>query len=249
MVSRCLVFVLLPKSLVSSLSIDYLDLIHKNFKKLDMTMTTFSLEQDRNKRLDYVAGVLDGADSSFEVELNEDGVKVLKSIRIQCNIDILNRVEKILGCGSVEKYNIDILNRVEKTLRCGSAEIPISLSRPTFLVTSENEMKRIVKLLNGRIRLNKDFAEACKCLNMEYENPNDTRAKNFSEIEVEKVIKLLTGLIRLDKDFAEACKRLNIGHKKSTDTMLRNLDYKAGVLAGYASVSNNFWASYYLLHD
>ena len=68
MVSRCLVFVLLPKSLVSSLSIDYLDLIHKNFKKLDMTMTTFSLEQDRNKRLDYVAGVLDGADSSFEVE-------------------------------------------------------------------------------------------------------------------------------------------------------------------------------------
>jgi len=135
--------------------------------------------------LDYAAGVLDGADSSFEIKPNEDGVKVLKSISIKCNISILHGVQEILGCGSVED--------------------PLNLTLPTLLIIGENDMKTVVKLLNGRIRLDKDFAEACRCLGIEHERP--------------------------------------------TNSISKNLEYKAGVIDGFASVTRNIRAALYLLYN
>ena len=147
-------------------------------------MTKLTFEQDIEKGLDYLAGVLDGADTSFEMEPNEDGIKVLKSITIKCNVSALHSVEKILVGGSVE--------------------VPLDGSLPTLLISDENDMKTVVTLLNGRIRLHMDFREACECVGIEHERPAYSTSKN--------------------------------------------LEFKAGVIDGFASVTQNTRAALYLLY-
>jgi hypothetical protein len=123
-----------------------------------------------DKDLDYVAGVLDG-DGNFDVRTSEKGLRILKSIRIKMSsrdIRVLSRVKRILGCGSIRAH----------------------IRLPTYHISTKVEMRRVVELLNGRIRLKTDnFAESCKYFGIEFKEADYVIPQNST---------YLTGLIDTD---------------------------------------------------
>jgi len=118
-----------------------------------MAESSFEKNQILEKDLEYVAGVFDGG-GNFDIRLNKQGVRVLKSIRLKTgsrDIRVIAQVKSILGCGSVTSH----------------------IRLPTYQISGEVEMKKVVKLLNGRIRLKlEDFVDSCKYFNVEFKEPN-----------------------------------------------------------------------------
>lgn len=98
--------------------------------------------------IDYVAGVIDG-DGNFDIR-SLNGKKKLKAIRVKLDIrdiSILSRIKHILKCGRI-KYNKNLV---------------------TYVVSTFNEMYKIIYLLNGRIRLKvTNFVESCIYFNIDY---------------------------------------------------------------------------------
>jgi len=123
-----------------------------------------------DKDLDYVAGVLDG-DGNFDVRTSAKGLRVLKAIRLSMSsrdTRVLSQVKKILGCGSIRAH----------------------VRLPTYYISTKVEMRRVVELLNGRIRLKTDnFAESCKYFGIEFKEANYVIPENST---------YLTGLIDTD---------------------------------------------------
>lgn len=120
-----------------------------------------------DKDLDYVAGVLDGH-GNFDVRTSGKGLLILKSIRIKMSsrdTRVLSQVKKILGCGSIRAH----------------------VRLPTYRISAKAEMRRVVELLNGRIRLKTDnFAVSCKYFGIEFKEANYVIPENST---------YLTGLI------------------------------------------------------
>jgi len=121
--------------------------------------SSWKKEEILEKDLEYVAGVIDG-DGNFDIRLNKQGVRVLKSIRLKMHsrdIEVLKRVRNILGCGSIKSYSLMSLYSISKKV----------------------EMQKVVELLNGHIRLKvPNFVEACKGYKIEFKEANYNIVEN-----------------------------------------------------------------------
>jgi len=103
--------------------------------------------------IEYAAGVIDG-DGNFDIRRSSNGEKKLKSIRIK----LANR-------------DIRILATVKNILKCGKIRTNGNLS--TYQISTQSELERVVKLLNGHIRLKvPGFIEACKYFDIPYISAN-----------------------------------------------------------------------------
>lgn len=109
--------------------------------------------------VEYAAGVIDGA-GNFDVRRSSDGKKRLQSIKIK----LANR-------------DIRILSTVKNILKCGKIRTNASLS--TYQISAESELERVVKLLNGHIRLKVlGFVEACEYFDIPYSSANYVLSPN-----------------------------------------------------------------------
>lgn len=124
--------------------------------------------------VEYVSGVIDG-DGNFDIRniRSSSGLvyRKLKSIRIK-----------------MQNRDIRVLAKVKDFLRCGRLNSNKSLV--TYQISTEQEMIRVVRLLNGHIRLKTvNFKEACQLFGIEYIEANYT---------IESNSKYLCGLIDTD---------------------------------------------------
>ena len=160
-----------------------------------------SSETLRPKSIEYVAGVIDG-DGNFDVRSTKDGKRKLKSIRIKLNV-----------------RDLRVLARVKNILKCGSIRINNQLV--TYHISTKSEMERVIKVLNGHIRLKvKGFIESCKYFNISYISPDYIVPKNSF---------YLSGLIDTDGsisyNYSSNVITLTIELKQNEYSELLNLDY------------------------
>ena len=93
------------------------------------------------RSIEYIAGVIDG-DGNFEIR-SINGIQKLKAIRIKLHV-----------------RDVRILARIKSLLRCGRLRYNKHLA--TWVVSTTAEMRRIILLLNGHIRLKvPHFHKAC----------------------------------------------------------------------------------------
>ena len=103
------------------------------------------------RSIEYLAGVIDG-DGNFDIRV-ENQTRKLKSIRIK-----------------LATRDVRILAKVKNILKCGRLNYKKHLV--TWIVSTKTEMKMIVNLLNGHIRLKlPNFLEACFYFGIEPKNP------------------------------------------------------------------------------
>lgn len=156
--------------------------------------------------IEYAAGVIDG-DGNFDVRGLSNGKKRLQSIKIK----LANR-------------DIRILSMVKNILKCGKIRTNKSLS--TYQISSKPELKRVVKLLNGHIRLKvPGFIEACEYFEIPYISANYVLLPNTP---------YLSGLIDTDGSinfvYAQNVINLRIELKQNKYSEKLNLD---GVIPGF----------------
>lgn len=95
----------------------------------------------RLQSIEYVAGVIDG-DGNFDIRVVKN-IRKLKSIKIKLHI-----------------RDVRILAKVKQLLQCGRLNYTNHLV--TWTVSTQAQMRRVVELLNGHIRLKfSGFLEAC----------------------------------------------------------------------------------------
>lgn len=104
----------------------------------------------------WLAGIIDG-DGNFDLRPNPNTKQlILKQIRIKVHfrdIQILTQVKNILQCGRILE----------------SKKTPYI----TYIVSTKKEMKSLVNIVNGLIRIKVDsFKIACNYLNIEYKQSN-----------------------------------------------------------------------------
>lgn len=156
--------------------------------------------------IEYAAGVIDG-DGNFDVRCSSDGKRRLKSIRIK----LANR-------------DIRILSTVKNILKCGKIRTNKSLS--TYQISTKSELERVVKLLNGHIRLKvPGFIEACEYFEIPYIPANYVLSPNTP---------YLSGLIDTDGSisfvYSQNVINLRIELKQNEYSEKLNLD---GVIPGF----------------
>lgn len=104
------------------------------------------------RSIEYIAGVIDG-DGNFDVR-NINGVLKLKAIRVKLHIRdvrIVARIKSLLHCGKL-RYNKHLV---------------------TWIVSTNCQMRRILMLINGHIRLKvAQYSKACKCFDIEPQTAN-----------------------------------------------------------------------------
>lgn len=104
------------------------------------------------RSIEYIAGVIDG-DGNFDVR-SINGVLRLKAIRVKLavrDVRIVARIKSLLNCGKL-RYNKNLV---------------------TWSVSNIADMRKIVMLLNGHLRLKvPGFHKACACVGITPKLPN-----------------------------------------------------------------------------
>jgi|TARA_B110000261_G_scaffold164645_1_gene215645 hypothetical protein len=99
--------------------------------------------------LEYVAGVIDG-NGNFGVRALLNGERKLLDLRI-----------------GLPNRDLRVLTKVKIILKCG--HIKTDKNRSIYRITKKSELERVVRLLNGHIRLKVlSFMEACEYLRVPY---------------------------------------------------------------------------------
>jgi hypothetical protein len=111
---------------------------------------------DSNNFNSWLAGIIDG-DGNFDLR-KADQKLVLKAIRIKLH----NR-------------DIRILTRIQNMLHCGRIRSDKNKPYSIYIVSTQQEMARIINLINGLIRIKVDsFKKACTFLNIDFIESNYT---------------------------------------------------------------------------
>lgn len=113
------------------------------------------------RSIEYIAGVIDG-DGNFDVR-NINGVLQLKAIRVKLSL-----------------RDVRIVARIQSLLHCGKLRYTKNLV--TWSVSTSAEMRRILMLLNGHIRLKvPQYIRACECIGISVEKIQIGNPKVHSE--------------------------------------------------------------------
>jgi hypothetical protein len=124
-----------------------------------MAESFFEKDQILEEDLEYVAAVFDG-EGHFDIRTKKNGEPILKSI-----------------CLKMSTRDMNVLARVKSILNCGSVKSDIKFS--TYHISTKVDMRRVVELLNGRIRLRLDsFMDSCKYLNIQFKQANYVIPRN-----------------------------------------------------------------------
>lgn len=164
---------------------------------------TSTTERD-GPEIEYVAGVIDG-DGNFDLRRPPDGGDGKRKLA-RIRITLANR-------------DVRILERVKRILKCGKIRTRGKLS--TYSVSTKAELERVVRSLNGRIRLKiVGFIESCEYFDVRYIEANYVIPPNSP---------YLSGLIDTDGSVIFSYSRnviqLMIEFKQNEHTEKLNLDY------------------------
>lgn len=116
--------------------------------------TVCQLPEDK-KFWNWFAGILDG-DGNLDIRVSTTGKRALKQIRIKLH----NR-------------DVRILTRIQDYLHLGRIRADKNKPYSMYIVSTTENMKYIIKNINGLIRLKvPSFKEACQLYNIDYIEPN-----------------------------------------------------------------------------
>lgn len=128
----------------------------ENFSEFSETIRQLPSFYDRDIRFwHWFAGVIDG-DGNFDIRKKQQGIYVLKAIRIKLH----NR-------------DLRLLTYIQNKLHIGRINAVNNKPHSLYIISTKKEIEYVIKNLNGLIRLKVDsFRKACKYIDIEYQEAN-----------------------------------------------------------------------------